>query len=224
MRINRSCKQKKNAPCERALTSDKSPFFYFYFFRAISDPHTVRVELTTNQQTADSKAGSNSQQANNTSSQQRFEGWEFWDERYNVPPAMLSKKSCGKVCSDYPDLYKLLPEEYPNNREVFGSNKSCAIISSSKVLDKYEYGAQIDAHDVILRFNLHPIRDARREGRRTTTHDGALWVLERSRASVQETLPDPEQDREHHPLLRQNAPRDKKGTLVKEILHKLLVP
>ena len=81
---------------------------------------------------------------------------------------MLSKKSCGKMCSDYPDLYKLLPEEYPSNREVFGSNKSCAIISSSKVLDKYEYGAQIDAHDVILRFNLHPIRDARREGRRTT--------------------------------------------------------
>ena len=128
----------------------------------------MRVELTTNQQSADSKAGSNSQQTNSTSSQQRFEGWEFWDERYTAPPAMLSKKSCGKMCSDYPDLYKLLPEEYPSNREVFGSNKSCAIISSSKVLDKYEYGAQIDAHDVILRFNLHPIRDARREGRRTT--------------------------------------------------------
>ena len=81
---------------------------------------------------------------------------------------MLSKSDCFLECSKYPDLYNLLPDQLPNNRELFGANKSCAIVSSSKVLDKYEYGAQIDAHDIVLRFNLHPIRDPRREGSKTT--------------------------------------------------------
>ena len=94
--------------------------------------------------------------------------WEFWDDNYVVPPAMLSKVSCGKVCSKSGDLYNLLPNKYPDNRKLLGTNKTCAVISSSQIIDSHEYGANIDSHDIVLRFNLHQIGDPKCHGSKTT--------------------------------------------------------
>ena len=108
----------------------------------------------------------------------KFLGWEFWDQQYKTPPAMLSKKSCGKICSFNQGLYNLLPDNYPINRNLFGSRKTCALVSSSKILDHYEFGADIDTHDIVLRFNLHKIRNPLKEGKKNNTYVNTLWILE----------------------------------------------
>ena len=155
------------------------------FFLLLSGPKYLVYEGqhgdTNSQLSAKQTAGSSSQHEETvigSISQQKtavtaeigspYKGWEVWDERYKVPPVMLSKQACGKVCTGNKDLYNLLPETYPSNRELFGANRTCAMVSSSKVLDKYEFGAEIDSHDVVLRFNLHPVRDPKREGYKTT--------------------------------------------------------
>ena len=98
----------------------------------------------------------------------KFKGWEFWDEEYPTLPAMLSKTSCSDICSSYPDLFTHLSDNYAKNRQLFGIKKKCALVTSSKIMDKYSYGSEIDSHDVVLRFNLHPIRDPKQEGNKTT--------------------------------------------------------
>ena len=109
-----------------------------------------------------------SQTTDSPSTQQRFEGWEFWDERYSVPPAMLTKTTCGKLCEGSPELTSLLPETVPPNRELFGRNLSCALVASSNGLDAYEFGPEIDAHDIVVRFNLRDPKDPKRHGSKTT--------------------------------------------------------
>ncbi len=88
-----------------------------------------------------------------------FAGWEFWDERYSAPPSMLSKQTCGHLCHGESRLSALLPASHPPNRRLFAARASldapsCAVVSSSRVLDSHALGAEIDSHDVVMRFNM----------------------------------------------------------------------
>eukprot|EP00238_Polyblepharides_amylifera_P005686 CAMPEP_0196587768 /NCGR_PEP_ID=MMETSP1081-20130531/58537_1 /TAXON_ID=36882 /ORGANISM="Pyramimonas amylifera, Strain CCMP720" /LENGTH=580 /DNA_ID=CAMNT_0041910043 /DNA_START=261 /DNA_END=2003 /DNA_ORIENTATION=+ len=69
--------------------------------------------------------------------------------------------------SDLEKLTKLLPAEDPMTGNFF---ETCAIVGSSGIVLNYEDGKDIDAHDMVFRFNSAPTRGYEKYVGRKTTH------------------------------------------------------
>ena len=72
--------------------------------------------------------------------------------KHSIKTPFLGKDtSLCRNCSMYQGMIKHLSAHAPTPQQVFGKNKTCAIVTESKCLLTKKYGKKIDSHDVVLR-------------------------------------------------------------------------
>ena len=76
---------------------------------------------------------------------------------------------CQSTCKRCGELQlNLLHKTLTKNNQVFGENKTCALVTGDNCLLDYQYGDFIDSHHVVLRLNMHECSNHKNCGSRTT--------------------------------------------------------
>jgi hypothetical protein len=78
-----------------------------------------------------------------------------------------SKRRMSPVTKVTHALLRALPDKDPTDSRVYAT---CAIVGSSGILLRYKRGPEIDAHDLVFRFNSAPTRGFEEHCGRKTTH------------------------------------------------------
>ena len=76
---------------------------------------------------------------------------------------------CQSTCERCEELALSLLHTTPTtDNQVFGEDKSCAIVTGDNCLLDFQYGDFIDSHDVVMRLNMHECSSPKSCGSRTT--------------------------------------------------------